>query len=274
MIRQRLMESEANEDFKRVEWRRMNAMLGLCEVSACRRNVILDYFGETTANPCGRCDNCVSPPQTWDGTQAAQMALSAVYRTGQSFGTNYVIDVLIGKLTDRVIQYDHHNLPTFGVGVAISVNEWRSVLRQLVAQGALRVDMERHGALKLTPSSREVLQGNKQLQFRKDRDTSPSKGGRSVGKSSTASTALKDTQSTVAAHDKDLWEALKALRKSLADTKKVPAFVVFNDRSLAAMCRDRPVTQAQFLAIDGVGPKKCEEYAEAFIAEIQRFGNE
>lgn len=273
-IRQRLMESEANEDFKRVEWRRMNAMLGLCEVSACRRNVILDYFGETTTQPCGRCDNCISPPQTWDGTQAAQMALSAVYRTGQSFGTNYVIDVLIGKLSDRVIQYDHHNLPTFGVGVSISVNEWRSVLRQLVAQGALRVDMERHGALKLTPLSREVLQGNKQLQFRKDRNTSPANGSRSAGKSSIANVAAKDKPSAVAAHDKDLWEALKALRKSLADAKKVPAFVVFNDRSLVAMCRERPVTQAQFLAIDGVGPKKCEEYAKVFIAEIQRFGNE
>jgi len=270
-IRQRLMESQANDGFKRIEWRRMNAMLGLCEVSACRRNVILDYFGETTTEPCGRCDNCLSPPQTWDGTQAAQMALSAVYRTGQTFGANYVIDVLIGRLTDRVIQYEHHNLPTFGVGVAISANEWRSVVRQLVAQGVLRVDMERHGALKFTPMSREVFLGNQKLEFRKDRDTSPPKGGRSAGKSSAADPSPKVRQSAVAAHDKDLWEALKALRKSLADTKKVPAFVVFNDRSLAAMCRDRPVTRAQFLAIDGVGPKKCEEYAEVFIEIIQGF---
>ena len=264
-IRQRLMESEANEDFKRVEWRRMNAMLGLCEVSSCRRNVILDYFGETKTEPCGRCDNCLHPPETWDGTQAAQMALSAVYRTGQSFGANYVIDVLIGKLTDRIIQYDHHNLPTFGVGVAISVLEWRSVVRQLVAQGVLRVDVERHGALKLTELSRDVLRGEVALEFRKDRSAVGSRGGRRAGK-----TPAADAASAIAAHDRSLWEALKVLRKSLADAKKVPAFVVFNDRSLVAMCRERPVTRGQFLAIDGVGPKKCEEYSEAFIEEIKR----
>ena len=128
--------------------------------------------------------------------------------------------------------------------------------------------------LKLTPLTREVLQGNKQLQFRKDCDTSAAKGGNSSSKSSTANHSANDKPSAVAAHDKDLWEALKALRKPLADAKKVPAFVVFNDRSLVAMCRERPVTQAQFLAIDGVCPKKCEEYAEVFIAEIQRFGND
>ena len=266
-IRQRLMESQANDDFKRVEWRRMNAMLGLCEVSSCRRNVILDYFGETTTEPCGRCDNCLQPPETWDGTQAAQMALSAVYRTGQTFGANYVIDVLMGKLTDRVIQYDHHNLPTFGVGVATSVHEWRSVLRQLVAQGVLRVDMERHGALKLTETSREVLKGEVPLEFRKDRNLAADKGSR-VSQKKTAA----DAASAIAAHDRDLWDALKALRKSLADARKVPAFVVFNDRSLVAMCRERPLTRSQFLAIDGVGPKKCEEYADSFIAEIARFG--
>ena len=264
-IRQRLMESQANDDFKRVEWRRLNAILGLCEVSSCRRNVILDYFGETTTEPCGRCDNCLQPPETWDGTQAAQMALSAVYRTGQTFGANYVIDVLMGKLTDRVIEYDHHNLPTFGVGVATSVHEWRSVLRQLVAQGVLRVDMERHGALKLTETSRRVLQGEVQLEFRKDRNVVAGKGGR-VSQKKTAT----DAASAIAAHDRDLWDALKALRKSLADAKKVPAFVVFNDRSLVAMCRERPLTRGQFLAIDGVGPKKCEEYADQFIAEIER----
>ncbi len=266
-IRQRLMESEASDDFKRVEWRRLSAMLGLCEVSACRRNVILDYFGETTTEPCGRCDNCLEPPETWDGTQAAQMALSAVYRTGQTFGANYVIDVLMGKMTDRVIQYDHHHLPTFGVGEAIPVLEWRSVLRQLVARGVLRVDVERHGALKLTETSRDVLKGQVQLEFRKDRSVAVGGGGRSSKKKSKA-------ESTIAAHDRDLWDALKALRKSLADTKKVPAFVIFNDRTLSAMCRERPVTKEQFLAIDGVGPKKCEEYADRFIAEIVGFNGD
>ncbi len=266
-IRQRLMESEASDDFKRVEWRRLSAMLGLCEVSTCRRNVILDYFGETTTEPCGRCDNCLEPPETWDGTQAAQMALSAVYRTGQTFGANYVIDVLMGKMTDRVIQYDHHHLPTFGVGAAIPVLEWRSVLRQLVARGVLRVDVERHGALKLTETSREVLKGQVQLEFRKDRSVAVGGGGRSSKKKSKA-------KSTIAAHDQDLWDALKALRKSLADTKKVPAFVIFNERTLSAMCRERPVTKEQFLAIDGVGPKKCEEYADQFIAEIVGFGGD
>ncbi|MGD2007478.1 MAG: DNA helicase RecQ [Cellvibrionales bacterium] len=262
-IRQRLLESGANDDFKRVEWRRLNAMLGLCEVSTCRRNVILDYFGESAVEPCGRCDNCLTPPDTWDGTQAAQMALSAVYRTGQLFGANYVIDVLMGKVTDRIIQYDHHQLPTFGVGVAISANEWRSVLRQLVARGVLRVDLAGHGALKLTELSREVLRGEVLLEFRRDRSAATPKNGRSDAKTSPAKAAT-----AIAAHDRGLWEALKALRKSLADARKVPAFVVFNDRTLVALCRDRPVTPAQFLAIDGVGPKKCADYAEAFIAEI------
>ncbi len=265
-IRQRLMESEANDAFKRIEWRRLNAMLGLCEVSSCRRNVILDYFGEVVTEPCGRCDNCLSPPETWDGTQAAQMALSAVYRTGQSFGANYVIDVLIGKMTDRVIQYDHHLLPTFGVGTGLSVLDWRSVLRQLVAKGVLRVDMNAHGALKLTEDSRAVLRGEVAIALRKDRELAASTRTGKQG------SRVVETPAAVSAHDKPLWDALKALRKSLADTKKVPAFVVFNDRALLAMCRERPVTLAQFLAIDGVGPKKCDEYAAVFIDEIGRYG--
>ena len=263
-IRQRLMESEANDAFKRIEWRRLNAMLGLCEVSSCRRNVILDYFGEVATEPCGRCDNCLSPPETWDGTQAAQMALSAVYRTGQSFGANYVIDVLIGKMTDRVIQYDHHLLSTFGVGTGLSVLEWRSVLRQLVAKGALRVDMNAHGALKLTEDSRVVLRGEVVIALRKDRELAASAR---TGKQSSRGV---ETPAAVSPHDKTLWDALKALRKSLADAKKVPAFVVFNDRALLAMCRERPVTVAQFMAIDGVGPKKCDEYSAVFIDEIGR----
>jgi len=261
-IRQRLMESEANDAFKRVEWRRLNAMLGLCEVSSCRRNVILDYFGEVVTEPCGRCDNCLSPPETWDGTQAAQMALSAVYRTGQSFGANYVIDVLIGKVTDRVIQYDHHLLPTFGVGVELSVLDWRSVLRQLVAKGVLRVDMNAHGALKLTEDSRAVLRGEVTVALRRDRELAEGSRARKP------SSRLVETPAAVSPQDKTLWDALKALRKSLADAKKVPAFVVFNDRALLAMCRERPVTVAQFMAIDGVGPKKCDEYSAAFIDVI------
>ena len=265
-IRQRLMESEANDDFKRVEWRRLSAMLGLCEVSSCRRNVILKYFGETTNEPCGRCDNCLVPPETWDGTQAAQMALSAVYRTGQNFGANYVIDVLVGKLTDRIIQYNHHHLPTFGVGEPITVLAWRSVLRQLVARGMLHVDMERHGALKLTETSRGVLKGEVQLELRRDRNVTAGNRGKYNNKKPQPGLA-----SAIEAHDRDLWDALKALRKSLADTKNVPAFVIFNDRSLTAMCRERPTTKEQFLSIDGVGPKKCEEYAAQFISVIERF---
>ena len=263
-IRQRLMESEANDDFKRVEWRRLNTMLGLCEVSSCRRNVVLEYFGEKVSDPCGRCDNCINPPETWDGTQAGQMALSAVFRTGQMFGANYVIDVLLGKLTDRIIQFDHHNLPTFGVGSSIGPNEWRSVLRQLVAKGVLRVDVEGHGALKLTQESRDVLKGEVKLEFRKDRGFAAEVGARSVKKRE-----LSNTTSPIASHDKTLWEALRALRKSLADEKKVPAFVIFNDRALIAMCKDRPLNTAQFLAIDGVGPKKCEDYGKQFISVIK-----
>ena len=265
-LRQRLSDSEANEDFKRVEWRRLSAMLGLCEVSSCRRNVILEYFGEETGVPCGRCDNCLQPPETWNGTEAAQMALSAVYRTGQVFGANYIIDVLIGKASDRILQNRHHDLPTFGIGVERSVIEWRSILRQLVARGVLRVDLERHGALKLTEGSRDVLKGQVQMELRKER--APAEGKRDSSRTIVA--GLKAGPG-VDPLDKPLWDVLRQLRKRLADDLKVPAFVVFNDRTLLAMCRERPKTRAQFLAIDGVGPKKCEDYAETFIAEIKRF---
>jgi ATP-dependent DNA helicase RecQ len=265
-LRQRLSDSEANEDFKRVEWRRLSAMLGLCEVSSCRRNVILEYFGEETGVPCGRCDNCLQPPETWNGTEAAQMALSAVYRTGQVFGANYIIDVLIGKASDRILQNRHHDLPTFGIGVERSVIEWRSILRQLVARGVLRVDLERHGALKLTEGSRDVLKGQVQMELRKER--APAEGKRVSSRTIVA--GLKAGPG-VDPLDKPLWDVLRQLRKRLADDLKVPAFVVFNDRTLLAMCRERPMTRAQFLAIDGVGPKKCEDYAETFIAEIKRF---
>ncbi len=263
-IRQRLLDSEASEAFKRSEWRRLSAMLGLCEASTCRRTVVLEYFGETAADQCGRCDNCLRPPDTWDGTEAAQMALSAVYRTGQRFGANYVIDVLIGKVTDRVLQNRHHDLPTFGVGSHLRIADWRSVLRQLVAKGVLRVDMEAHGAMKLTESSRAVLKGELRLEMRRDRDVAGGAGRRQSRKVGTA-------DSLDSRVDRDLFERLKKLRKTLADEKKVPAFVVFNDRALMDMCRQRPETVGQFLAVDGVGPKKCDEYGERFLNEIRDY---
>jgi ATP-dependent DNA helicase RecQ len=250
-LRQMLEQSQGSESYKREEQARLSAMLGLCEVSTCRRQALLAYFGEERAQSCGNCDNCLTPVETWDGTEAAQMAMSAVYRTGQRFGVNHLIDVLRGVENDKIFQNDHHHLPTFGVGARHDARRWRSVFRQLVARGYLTVDMERYGALRLQETARGVLRGEVSVAFRQDPK---------------ATTAKRTTKTPLPEHiDVELWEALRECRRKLAEEQGIPPYIIFHDKTLLLICEQRPKSVAEFAAISGVGDRKCEKYAEAFL---------
>lgn len=254
-LRQMLDQSQGSEVFKREEQHRLNAMLGLCEVTTCRRQALLAYFDEELKNPCGNCDSCQNPVATWDGTEAAQMALSAVYRTGQRFGVNHLIDVLRGTENDKIFQNDHHHLPTFGVGKALDSRQWKSVFRQLVARGYLSVDMARFGALCLQESARGVLRGEVDVQLRQDPKSSSAK---------------RTTKSAIPEHiDVGLWEALRECRRQLAEDQGIPPYIIFHDRTLQLICEQRPENIAEFAAISGVGDRKRDKYAEAFLAVVR-----
>ncbi|MFK7830573.1 MAG: DNA helicase RecQ [Congregibacter sp.] len=254
-LRQMLDRSQGNEVFKREEQHRLNAMLGLCEITSCRRQALLAYFDENLDNACGNCDSCLTPVATWDGTEAAQMALSAVYRTGQRFGVNHLIDVLRGAENDKIFQNDHHHLPTFGVGKSLDAKRWRSVYRQLVARGYLSVNMERFGALCLQESSRGVLRGEVEVALRQDPKSSSAK---------------RTTKKVLPEHiDVELWEALRERRRTLAEEQGIPPYIIFHDRTLQLICEERPQSVDEFAAISGVGERKCEKYAEAFLAVVR-----
>ncbi|MDP5054387.1 MAG: ATP-dependent DNA helicase, partial [Congregibacter sp.] len=254
-LRQMLGQSQGSEDYKREEQHRLNAMLGLCEITSCRRQALLAYFDEQRDTPCGNCDSCLSPVATWDGTEAAQMALSAVYRTGQRFGVNHLIDVLRGTENDKMFQNDHHQLPTFGVGKALDARQWRSVYRQLVARGYLNVDMARFGAVCLQESARGVLRGEIEVQLRQDPK---------------ASAARRTTKNVLPEHiDVELWEALRECRRQLAEDQGIPPYIIFHDRTLQLICEERPRTIEEFAAISGVGDRKRDKYAEAFLAVVK-----
>ncbi len=257
-LRQMMESGEANEERKRIERHKLESMLGLCEVISCRRQVLLNYFGDHLDEPCGNCDNCLEPPETWDGSEAAQMALSCVYRSGQRFGVNYVIDVLLGKDIARIKQFGHDQISTYGIGKALDNNQWRSVFRQLVARGLLNTDVEAYGALKLTEKCRPVLKGQQRLALRKEKK--PEKTSRSRK----ANNFIRDEQ-------KSLWEALRAKRTSLAKEQKVPPYVIFHDATLMEFTDRRPITQEQMGRISGVGENKLEKYGEAFLDIIRQF---
>jgi len=259
-LRQMLQESEGNEEFKRVEQHRLNAMLGLCEISSCRRQALLRYFGETLAAPCGNCDTCLYPVHTWDGTEAARMALSVVYRTGQRFGVNHLIEVLRGAENDRIFQFEHHRLPVHGIGKALDQNQWRSVFRQLVARNYLSVDLERFGALRLEEQCRALLRGEESIALRHDERVVPAK--KTERRKATAAIPAGDL-------DPDLWEALRACRLQLAEQEKVPPYVIFHNSTLEDLCRLRPETLEQFALVNGVGVRKLERYAPTFLAVIR-----
>lgn len=256
-LRQMMEGSEGSEEHKRADQHRLNAMLGLCEITSCRRQVLLNYFGDLLPDPCGNCDNCIEPVDTWDGTEAARMALSAVYRTGQRFGVKHVVDVLLGAKTDKIIQYGHDQLPTYGIGTSLDNNQWDSVFRQLVARGFLYVDVERFGAMRLEEKCRPLLRGEEQIQLRRDIKKKP---------------AAKLTKTYLPEDvDTGLWEVLRECRRELAADQGIPPYIIFHDRTLQEMCVVMPKNMAQFGQISGVGERKKEKYGPDFLRVINGY---
>ncbi len=257
-LRGLMQQSQAGERVKRVEQQKLESMLGYCESTRCRRQVLLEYFGESIHEPCGNCDTCLDPPDTWDGTEAARKGLSCVYRTGQRFGVGHLVDVLRGKDTDRVRRFAHDRTSTFGVGRDLNDAEWRAVFRQLIASGMLAIDPEGFGGLRLTGRARPVLRGEQALTLRKELLSTPRKAEK---KRSAAREPLADS-------DRPLWEALREKRMELARKQGVPPYVIFNDATLLAMVRLRPVDLADLATITGVGAVRLERYGETFLDVI------
>jgi ATP-dependent DNA helicase RecQ len=261
VVQQRRMiaESEAGEAYKRISYAKLDALVGLAETAGCRRVRLLAYFGEDSA-PCGNCDNCLNPPRVWDGTEEAQKALSAVYRSGQRFGAGHLIDILRGNATERVTQFRHDQLKTFGVGADKSDQQWRAVFRQLIALGFLEADAEAYGAFKLTEAARGVLSGETRVSLREEVDRP--KTGRRTARDKRGATPLPAAAGPGAPA---LLEALRAWRLATAQEHKVPAYVIFHDATLAAVAAVRPRTEDQLRGISGIGATKLARYGAALI---------
>ncbi|MDG2538136.1 DNA helicase RecQ [Dyella jiangningensis] len=259
---QMIAQSESADDRKRVERQKLELLLAYAEATECRRELLLAAFGETFHGPCGRCDNCIEPPKTWDATVPAQKALSAVYRSGQRFGSGHVISILRGEDSSRMSELGHDRLSTFGIGADMDDKQWRSVFRQLLAMGLLEADAEGFGTLRLTKASREVLVGNRTVRLREDarpvrtsrrrRDSQLVTGG-SLG---------------VEAYEQPLWDELRKLRTQLAKQHGVPPYVIFHDATLLAMLRALPSNEAELGAISGVGEAKLKRYGKDFLSVI------
>jgi ATP-dependent DNA helicase RecQ len=259
---QMIAQSESADDRKRVERQKLESLLAYAEATDCRRQLLLGAFGEIYPGPCGHCDNCVAPPKTWDATVVAQKALSAVYRTGQRFGSGHVIDVLRGEETERVLGLDHHRLSTFGVGADMDEKQWRSVFRQLLAAGLLEADAEGYGTLRLTAASRAVLGGERLVKLREDaRPERASRRKREARRVASGSLGIE-------AYEQSTWDALRALRTQLAKQQGVPPYVVFHDATLLAMLRAMPANEDELATISGVGESKLKRYGRDFLAVI------
>jgi len=253
----RIQSSDLDERQRRIELQKFEALLGYCESLLCRRKVLLNYFGDDPPHRCANCDTCLKPPESWDGTQAAQKALSAVYRTGEMFGAGYLTDVLLGKLTPRIKQWHHHLIKTFGVGVEFTKTEWYAIFRQLVAANYLSVDIEGHGGLKLNKSSAAILKGTTKIQLRR-METPP------VSKTREPMSSAK----TISRDEEALWEDLRYKRLSLSREQNVPPYVIFHDSTLLEMLRRKPTTLAEMARIPGVGTAKLERYGQIFLDVI------
>ncbi|BCT91613.1 ATP-dependent DNA helicase RecQ [Lysobacter helvus] len=259
LLQRMIEEGDSGEDRKRLERRKLDALIGFCESTSCRRQSLLGYFGESHPGACGRCDNCISPPQSWDGTVAAQKALSCVYRTGQRFGAAHVIDVLRGAETQKIQQFGHERLSTYGVGKDLDAKQWRSVMRQLVAGGWLQVDVEGHGALRLTSESAALLKGERTLTLRAEAERLP-KARREARASQ--GTAAMDDEATVR------FDALRAWRASVAREQNVPAYVIFHDATLRQIALAEPTDLDALATISGVGATKLERYGSAVLEAL------
>jgi ATP-dependent DNA helicase RecQ len=259
-MRQMIDNGEAGEERKRLERQKLDALLGYCESTACRHQSMLRYFGEAHPGNCGACDNCLEPAETWDATEAAQMALSCAYRTRQRFGTGHLIDVLAGNITERVGKFGHEAISTFGIGKELSAAQWRSVFRQLVAGGLLEADNAAYGGLKLTAAARPVLRGEQSLWLRRDNQPGKHRAQRAP--------QHRDRQPFAGANDDPLWLALKAKRMELARQQGVPPYVIFHDSTLLDMLRRRPATLDEMAKVSGIGQAKLARYGEAFLGVL------
>ena len=270
-LTQMMQNSQGHEQFKRAERNKLDAMLGLCEVTGCRRKVLLNYFSEEAPEQCGNCDNCITPVVTWDGSMAAKKALSTVYRSEQRFGAVHVIDILLGAKNQKIKQFGHDKLSTYGIGKELDVTAWRSVFRQLVVRGYLSVDADNFGALKLEESCRPILNGQQGLLLRKDTVDNSGTGTSTNGQANKKAIKQKIEIEEV---DMPLWLKLKACRKRLADENNVPAFVVFSDATLQEMLIQHPTNQQQMLAISGIGVTKFDRFGAEFLTVLADFNFE
>ncbi len=261
MLRRMLADSDADETHKRVELHKLDAMLAFCEQVHCRRQALLSYFGDILEHACGNCDTCLEPVDTWDGTLPAQQALSCIYRSEQRFGVAYLIDVLLGKTSERIKKFGHDQLTTFGIGTGLSEQQWHSVFRQLVARGLVSVDFDRFGALKLTEICRPILRGEQPLMLRKDLLPDKKKSGKDGKKQF-------DTN-----QNSSLWEALRTKRREIADAQDVPPYIIFHDATLMAMLEAKPANLQQMAKLQGIGERKLNLYGEQFLAVINEFAD-
>ncbi|MBD9484672.1 DNA helicase RecQ [Pseudomonas sp. PDM14] len=253
-LKQMLASSEGDERHKRVEQHKLDAMLALCEETRCRRQALLAYFDEDLPNPCGHCDNCVDGVQTWDATEPARQGLSAIYRSGQRYGVGHLVDVLLGRENDKIRASGHQHLAVFGMGKALSEGDWRTLFRQLVARGLADVDLDGYGGLRLSDSCRPLLRGEVSLELR--RDLKPQQAIKASG--SSASQLVRQDE-------REQWEALRTLRRKLAEEHSVPPYVIFPDATLLEMLRSKPASMSDMAQVSGVGARKLERYGEAFL---------
>jgi len=260
MLRQMIEQSESGEERKRLERRKLDALLGYCESTECRRRLLLAGFGENYTGTCGNCDNCLAPPERWDATVEAQKAMSCIVRTGQRFGAAHVIEVLRGSDSEKVRQFGHQRLSTWGIGTDLDAKRWSGVVRQLVAMGLLDIDTEGFGALRLTDASRAVLRGERKVELRRDIER---KRDKSVRATRTAA-ATSDLPPHAMSH----FDALRHLRARLAREQNVPAYVIFHDATLRAIAAEAPRDLTELARISGVGASKLERYGEKVLETL------
>jgi len=257
-LRSRFIEqSDAPDQRKRMERQKLDALLGLAETAGCRRQVLLSYFGDHS-EPCGNCDTCAEPPELFDGTIAAQKALSCIYRTGERFGQAYIVDVLLGVENERIAQFGHDRLSTFGIGTEHDNRAWRAILRQLIALRLIDVDLAGHGGLSIASAGRDFLRDKPTLMLRVP---APPRARRSKTARSAAPSAVTET-------DRDLFEALRRKRTELARAQNVPPYVIFHDKTLIELAATRPASRTAMAKVPGIGDAKLERYGEAFLAVI------
>jgi len=258
--------SEGSEDFKRIQRQRLQAMIGYCETADCRRQVLLNYFGETYDRKCGNCDNCVEEIEKWDGTIAAQKAMSCIYRTGERFGVGHLTAVLLGKENRRIQRFRHDRISTYGIGKELTHQDWKSVFRQVVAAGYVGVDMKGYGGLFLTPKGRAVLRSKEKIFLRKDLLAAVS-----PEKLRPADRTAASPDSSAAAYPAPLFEILRQLRLEIARRERVPPYVIFHDRTLKEMAARKPASLSEMQGFYGVGEAKLQKFGKRFMDAIAAY---